>query len=136
MLNLLILCGRQPLIAGMQHYNHIVNQNHIQAAKEYRNWIESYSVDDIRKANLARSKLRRMGINPCTKLNDARSVKKFSSAFIFFYTERKRSGDYKGIKITEASKLLGREFKELSKEERQVRHPCYSWTEYELTSLS
>ena len=105
-----------------QHYNHLANENKAKNQANYRKWIESYTPAQIRQANLARISLKRRLKQPRSwpPLRDERQVTGFRSPYIFFFTERRKSGDYHGIKTTEAARLIATEFRALSADELKV----------------
>ena len=54
------------------------------------------------------------------QLHDERQVTRYISAYNFFYSDRTKSGDFHGIKSTEATKLIAKEWKALSADEAKV----------------
>lgn len=96
-----------------QHYNHIANENKAKTQANYRKWLEPFHPVQIRQANNARAALTRSTKKGWRPLKDERQVKSFRNAYNFFFAERMESGDFHGIKIPEAAKLIGREFKAL-----------------------
>lgn len=54
------------------------------------------------------------------KLVDERLVKGLRTQYNQFYTERYKSGDYKGMNVGEAGKLIGAEWRALSASEKKV----------------
>ncbi|KAL9071314.1 MAG: hypothetical protein Q9161_004330 [Pseudevernia consocians] len=102
----------------VEHYNHLANQNKAMNATAYRQWIESHTPEIIHEANLARLHLKRLGVN-ASPLHDHRQVKGVRNAYSFFYQERMQSGDLRGLKVAEAAKLLGREWKSLQPHEKK-----------------
>jgi hypothetical protein len=55
-----------------------------------------------------------------TKLVDDRHPKGLTPTYTYFFTERMASGDFKGIKLQDYSKLIGEEWKALSAGEKKV----------------
>ena len=53
-------------------------------------------------------------------LQDHRQVKRQASSYLYFHLQRLHSGAFKGLKIPEAAKLVGREWKGLSASEKKV----------------
>ncbi|KAL9133851.1 MAG: hypothetical protein Q9175_004971 [Cornicularia normoerica] len=102
----------------VEHYNHLANQNKAANAAAYRQWVESYTPAIIHEANLARHHLKRLGVKS-PQLQDHRQVKGPRTSFTYFYGERYRSGDLRGLKVSEATKLAGREWKGLSASEKK-----------------
>jgi hypothetical protein len=88
--------------------------------------VRSHTPDQIRIANNARNQLRkklaaRKGRPAYTeKLIDDRRVRP-PNAYNIFFIERYATGDMKGIKVTEAAKLIASEWKVLSEAEKKVR---------------
>lgn len=54
------------------------------------------------------------------KIKDDRLVKHPRNAYTFFVRDRHTSGDFKGIKVSEATVLIAREFKGLTDSEKKV----------------
>ncbi|KAL9027098.1 MAG: hypothetical protein Q9196_004331 [Gyalolechia fulgens] len=94
----------------------MANQNKATNASLYREWIRSYTPVQIVQANVARRVLKRLTKRPRSwpLLKDERLVKRFKTGYEIFYTQRYNSGDFAGMKSTEASKLIGPEWKELN----------------------
>ncbi|KAL8687322.1 MAG: hypothetical protein Q9218_006469 [Villophora microphyllina] len=104
-----------------EHYNHTANQNKATNAAEFRKWIESYTPSQINLANNARMALRkRDGAKTWPKLQDERLVTTAKRNFILFYTERYKSGDFKGIPVQEAAKVIGGEWRALDAAEKRL----------------
>ncbi|KAL8696398.1 MAG: hypothetical protein Q9201_007676 [Fulgogasparrea decipioides] len=103
-----------------EHYNHIANQNKAANAAQYREWITSHTPSQIHEANNARILLRRRTKGTLwPKLQDERLVTRLKNSYNLFYTQRYRSGDFAGMKVTEAAKLIGSEWRGLSADEKQ-----------------
>lgn len=85
-------------------------------------WIESKTEEEIRAANRARSRLRKLGFNSKFRLIDPRHVPKIQPYTVFF-KERWSSGAFSNQVVTEAAKQIGREWKALSDAEREVCFP-------------
>ena len=83
----------------------------------------------IRKANNARLLLKRRGVHGrWLKLQDDRQVKGTMTAYLFFFVDRRASGDFAHISVQEATKRIAQEWKDLSTEEKQVsdiKYPYY-----------
>jgi hypothetical protein len=93
-------------------------------------WVNSHTPEQIRLANNARSLLKRRaaaaapgtkrGIRSLNKIRDERQVKRGQSGYLTFALERRESGDYKNIKLSESSKLISEEWKALSAGQKKV----------------
>ncbi|KAF1944516.1 hypothetical protein EJ02DRAFT_452379 [Clathrospora elynae] len=114
--------------AELEHYNHIANEKTTARRAELQAWLKSYTPDQIKTANNARALLRRKLAGTLkkkkypahtNKLHDDRHVKQSPSAYILFLKDRYASGDFKGIKPTEATKLIGSEWLSLSSSEKK-----------------
>ena len=103
----------------LKHYNHLANQNKAANDTAYRQWIESHTPTVIHEANLARQHLKRLGVH-ATPLQDHRQVKGLRTTYTYFYQSRMQTGDFRGLKVSEAAKLIGREWKGLSASEKKV----------------
>lgn len=95
----------------------------------YRAWIHSHTVEEIKQANSARRKLKRKSASsglpkpPRSKLTlliDDRKTKSPVSPYLAFLSDRYASGDYKGLRASDASRLAAEEWKTLDATEKQV----------------
>jgi hypothetical protein len=120
----------RPLSDSYQHYNHIANANKAENQAAYTAWVESYTPEQIRKANSARQTLKRKTATPQGKkssgrglspIKDERQIKRPNSGYLKFSIDRRETGDFKGIPIAESSKLITKEWKELGAGEKKVR---------------
>ncbi|KAF2031990.1 hypothetical protein EK21DRAFT_61887 [Setomelanomma holmii] len=114
--------------AELEHYNHLASEKTVVRRAEYRAWIQSHTPQQIHDANNARARLRKLLKSSAgkrrypihtQKLEDDRQPKRLRSSFTVFFTERHASGDLKGIKVTEATKLIAEEWKALSEGEKK-----------------
>lgn len=110
---------------------------------EYKAWVKSYTPDQIRLANNARAQLRRRlagtlkgAISHTQTIEDGRQVKRPTSAWGFFFAERQASSDFGGITVTERSRLISSEWKELSASEKQVCIPSHGHGKHDLTYMT
>ena len=111
----------QYAYGAIQHYNHIANQNRAENQRAYREWILSMTPDNIRKANVARNNLKRLGIKGYrVHLVDDRQVTRPRSAHVEFLKERFSTGDMKGIAAAHALKQIMKEWRELGETDKQV----------------
>lgn len=58
-------------------------------------------------------------------LQDDRQVKGPRYPYNLFFQQRMQSGDLKGLKLSEAAKLIGREWKGLTADEKKVCRSMY-----------
>lgn len=102
--------------ADLERLNRIANENKAANAIIYKNWVESHTPDEIRLANLARLHIRRLTNKTSSPrlIKDDRTVKRPVRPMMMFVRERFESGDFAGIKVTEAVKRIAQEFRELS----------------------
>jgi len=109
--------------AELEHYNHLAHVSNEASDAEYKRWVESHDVNEIKLANLARQKLRRSldakGAKKWPAIKDERQVKRATTSYVQFSVSRQASGDFTHIKIGERAKLLSQEWKALSDEEKQ-----------------
>ncbi|KAI9779037.1 MAG: hypothetical protein M1816_003766 [Peltula sp. TS41687] len=114
--------------AELEHYNHIVNQNVVANDAAYKTWVESHTPDAIRVANNARRALNNLQANqkpgsPRSRkfppIKDQRQPKRTTTQYTLFFTDRHRSGDFRHMPIPEAAKLIGREWRELSANDKE-----------------
>ncbi|KAF2472001.1 uncharacterized protein BDR25DRAFT_221485 [Lindgomyces ingoldianus] len=121
--------------AEKEHYNHLANERAAAQQAEYKRWVLSHTPEQIRIANLARLNLRRRVPTTAgkrkypphtSKIKDDRQVKRPSSAYLRFATERNTSGDMKSIAKSEVMKLIGNEWNALSASEKQKYEDAYT----------
>lgn len=112
-----------------QQLNHQANENKAANQAAYKKWVESYTPDQIRLANIARKALQRKVPSPTGKkssrrgvvqIHDDRQVKRPQSAYFKFTLDRKASGDFKGIALGDVAKQVTKEWNELSAGEKKV----------------
>jgi hypothetical protein len=81
----------------------------------------TFAPSEIRQANLARLMLKRRFKNYTKPLiRDGRIPRRPSTAPLRFYKERWASGDYVHLSAPEVVKLLVKEYKDLSPEQKKV----------------
>ncbi|OSS45617.1 hypothetical protein B5807_09694 [Epicoccum nigrum] len=119
--------------AEHEKYNHIAAERTEARAAEYKAWVESHTPDQIRIANNARAKLKRKLAEKSAlagydkvptpvqtqPIKDERRARHPKSAWVFFFSERLQSTDFKGIAIKPRTGLISDEWKALSAEEKQ-----------------
>ncbi|KAL8812396.1 MAG: hypothetical protein Q9223_007304 [Gallowayella weberi] len=91
-------------------------------AKESSKLYRSFTPEEreIHEANVARRALRsRTSARPWPKLHDERLVTRLQNAYSRFTVQRHRSGDFAGLGIVEASKLIGAEWRALSASDKE-----------------
>ena len=104
----------------------------------FKRWVESHTPEQIQQANNARLQLRKKYPKQKTKwakIPDERVPKRPASPFAVFNTNRQASGDFNGIKLTEAVKLVGQEWKALSSSEKEVCPYSNSQSDPNLTDV-
>ncbi|KAE9376948.1 hypothetical protein N431DRAFT_401543 [Stipitochalara longipes BDJ] len=107
--------------AELEHYNHLANQNKTANAIAYKQWVESYTPEQIRVANNARAQLRTKDpLHTWKPIHDDRNPKRPSSPLIFFAKEKYASGDLKGITLGDNARLVAREWAALSPSDRKA----------------
>ncbi|KAF2233577.1 hypothetical protein EV356DRAFT_533582 [Viridothelium virens] len=118
-----------------EHYNHLLNEKKANYTSSYREWVHSHTPEQIRQANKARVTLRRKLTtttpNPGHKkrpkshgrvirpITDDRTVKGPRSSLTYFTRDRHQSGDMKGLRVSEAGKLIANEFNALTASEKE-----------------
>ncbi|KAF1357017.1 hypothetical protein BDV97DRAFT_343277 [Delphinella strobiligena] len=111
--------------AELEHYNHLAAQRSAEKQQGYDAWLKTYTPDQIRLANIARRRLRSLIPTKARKYNeiaDDRQVKGIRGPYSYFFAHRVLSGDFKNIKATDSSKLIGQEWAALTEGEKQVSH--------------
>ncbi|EXJ85975.1 hypothetical protein A1O1_06344 [Capronia coronata CBS 617.96] len=107
-----------------EQYNHQANLNKEKNIEAYKRWVQSFTPLEIKKANNARKLLAKKAKAAGKKtkflsIKDDRSVKAPQNAYSFFFTDRHKSGDLKGMSVGESGKLVGKEWKSLSPSEKK-----------------
>ncbi|KAI9800095.1 MAG: hypothetical protein M1825_004277 [Sarcosagium campestre] len=124
----------------LEHYNHLANQNKASNSLAYKKWVESHTPTQIYLANNARKTLKRRTAHPgqYAPIKDDRQPKRPANAYARFFQDRFSSGDYRGMTVPEAAKLLGGEWKALSSSEKQpfVDQAAKDMTRFEVESKS
>lgn len=116
------------LILAVKHYNHLATERTAARRVEYRTWVYSHTPEEIKDANKARAKLRvKLPLSKSgrrkshtLRIPDDRAVKQPRTPFVRFVMDRHTTGDFKGITLSNASKLLAAEWKALSVSEKKV----------------
>ncbi|MCJ1287124.1 hypothetical protein MMC26_006472 [Xylographa opegraphella] len=104
----------------LEHYNHIAHLNKAASRDAYEAWIQSLTPEKIRKANIARNALTRLGVKGFSRrLKDERQVKRPVPAHVFFLKERFNSGDMHGMALPDAARLIMKEWRELGDSDKQ-----------------
>ncbi|KAH7330278.1 hypothetical protein BKA65DRAFT_554265 [Rhexocercosporidium sp. MPI-PUGE-AT-0058] len=111
--------------AELESYNHIAAQNAAENKAMHKKWVESYTPDQIRLANNARRALRLLAkdhkrVKSLPAIEDERQPKGRASARAIYCGDRWASGDFKGISLSDASKLLAKEWDALPSSDRQA----------------
>ncbi|KAJ4416349.1 hypothetical protein N0V82_006786 [Gnomoniopsis sp. IMI 355080] len=88
-------------------------ENKATNAANYKKWVESHTVEDIYKANLARSRLTRVYTVKTRKIIDERMPKRPTTSFAHFVKARMSSHN-EGQSMLEAVKEIGAVWKSLS----------------------
>ncbi|PVH87230.1 hypothetical protein DL98DRAFT_510091 [Cadophora sp. DSE1049] len=110
----------------LESYNRIATQNEADNNAAYKKWVESYTPDQIRIANNARRALRLLvtkgakNIKHYRPIKDERQPKRASTPMAVFLKDRWDSGDFKGIKLPDAGRLISKEWEALSASDRQA----------------
>ncbi|TVY46107.1 Non-histone chromosomal protein [Lachnellula subtilissima] len=101
--------------------NQKANENKALTDIAFKKWVETHTPEQIRDANNARSMLKRkLGKHHAyPPITDPRLPKRAASAYLFFVKDRFTSGDFKGISIVEATRLIAAEWKALAAGERK-----------------
>ncbi|KAF2120515.1 hypothetical protein BDV96DRAFT_641193 [Lophiotrema nucula] len=119
--------------AEREHYNHLTSERNAARKAEYNAWVRSYTPEQIRIANNARARLRKLlkgkqksAPAHTAKIQDDRQYKKGPTSYAMFIKDRYASGDLKGIGVGEAAKLISNEWKSLSAGEKQKYNDAYA----------
>lgn len=90
-------------------------------AAALKEFIESHTPEQIRLANNARLLLKKLtGKARGLQLQDSRIPKRTRSPLAIFTQDRWATGDLKGVALVDATRIVRKEFDELSATERKV----------------
>lgn len=112
-----------------QRLNQEASSNKAKNDAAYKQWLATHDPLAIKKANKARQTLRKQAKNPkrtsrYAPIKDDRLVKEPRTAWIYFLISRQASGDFKGLTLSETSKLISKEWHTLPANEKEVNiHP-------------
>ncbi|KAJ5546772.1 hypothetical protein N7494_004357 [Penicillium frequentans] len=81
-------------------------------------WLKQYTPLQIKEANNARRSLARLTGKPARLIVDDRLVKRPVSAFFWFMSERKASGDLKYMQTPEVAKQIAQEWNDMTETEK------------------
>ncbi|KAF2267126.1 hypothetical protein CC78DRAFT_577666 [Lojkania enalia] len=116
-----------------ERYNHLTNERNAARKAEYEAWVRSYTPEQIRLANLARTRLRSKlkGIIKgypiyTRKIEDSRQIKKPAPAYAIFLAERYQSGDLKSMAASQTGRLIKQEWEALSGSEKKKYQDEYA----------
>ena len=103
-------------------------QNKAKNTEALRAWTERHSPEEIRQANLARQRLKRMGLKGFSRrIVDERQVKRPMGARILFFKDRYESGEMKGLSLPDATRLIGQEWSDMPKARKDVSDFFLLW---------
>ncbi|KAI9728676.1 MAG: hypothetical protein M1828_002782 [Chrysothrix sp. TS-e1954] len=141
---------RQLSTGDRQHLVDESAENRVKNERALHAWIVSHSPEQIRLANEARRKMNSLrkaskatstqGVCQAVKLlKDDRKPRRPLTPYFQYMQERKASGDFQGVKITEMTKALGKEWQAMGAQEKERRlqeyGPIYEAYEKERKSL-
>lgn len=121
--------------------NHTSNQNKAKNDAAYKSWVSQHSPLAIKIANDARRALNKEAkagkgkVKSIQLIKDDRLVKQSPSAFIYFNSERRASGDFKHMAFAEAARLAAKEWKALSASEKKVSHKKLEYAATAITNF-
>ncbi|KAK6006466.1 hypothetical protein QM012_006876 [Aureobasidium pullulans] len=105
-----------------EHINHLVTEYNAKSLREFQEWLNGHTPAQILEANVARARLRRLVADSGSKyalIKDPRLIKKPTSSYLHYHTERLASGDFRGIGAQVSAKDIAKEFKALSASEKK-----------------
>ncbi|KAA8566858.1 hypothetical protein EYC84_009957 [Monilinia fructicola] len=105
----------------LERLNRIANENKAANSIAHKKWVESHTPEEIRLANLARLRIRRLTnkVSSPRIIKDDRAPKNRTLPLAIFVQERFRSGEFAGLKVTESVKRISDEYKELTPAQRK-----------------
>ncbi|KAM0502591.1 hypothetical protein ACHAP6_000501 [Verticillium nonalfalfae] len=110
--------------AETERLKDLAEKNKVANNAAYKAWVESHTPAEIVAANNARNVLRRKvnkgkGVTHRFPIRDERLPKRPTTVYNLFFKARWASGDFSGS-VTEATRTIAEEYKQLSEEQRQV----------------
>lgn len=126
-----------------EHLNHLVTEHNAKSLREFQEWLNTHTPAQIKDANHARTRLRKLVAEPkkthqFAPIKDARLLKRPTSTYIQYHMERLASGDFRNVSTTQAAKDISTEFKALSASEKKVSlefpHVCFNRLTDHITS--
>ncbi|RDL41967.1 uncharacterized protein BP5553_01946 [Venustampulla echinocandica] len=107
--------------AELETYNHKANQNKLENEAALKKWVETHTPEEIRIANNARTLLKRKLEKPnrFTLISDPRMPKRPINPYLLYVRDKMTSGDFKGIKTSEAVTLISNEWRALSPSQKK-----------------
>ncbi|EEY18624.1 predicted protein [Verticillium alfalfae VaMs.102] len=111
-------------LTSNQRLKDLAEKNKVANNAAYKAWVESHTPAEIVAANNARNVLRRKvnkgrGVTHRFPIRDERLPKRPTTVYNLFFKARWASGDFSGS-VTEATRTIAEEYKQLSEEQRQV----------------
>lgn len=109
-----------------EHLNHLVTEHNAKSLREFQEWLNAHTPAQIKDANQARARLRKLVPEGPKKtlqfapIKDARLLKRPSGTYLQYHMERLESGDFRNVSFTDVSKDIATEFKALSASEKKV----------------
>src|SRR5437762_2433780 len=85
----------------------------------YDKWLHAMSPERVRKANMARIRLRKAG-RKYHLINDDRAVAKPKNGYMFYFIEHVHSPDYMNLPTIAKTKAIGANWKRLSASEKEA----------------
>lgn len=108
-----------------QHINQTVKSNKQTNELAYKKWVTSFTPTEINKANKARTQLNKLLMKPGKNapyklIKDERRPKNPIPALFLFNKDRWASGDFRGLDVGAATRLVSAEWDALSAAEKKV----------------
>ncbi|KAH0287858.1 hypothetical protein M436DRAFT_45427 [Aureobasidium namibiae CBS 147.97] len=106
-----------------EHLNHLMTEHNAKSLREFQEWLNSHTPAQIKVANQARARLRKLGAegkkSQFAPIKDARLLKRPSGPYLHYHMDRLASGDFRNVSTIDASKDISVEFKALSASEKK-----------------
>ncbi|KAJ5630780.1 uncharacterized protein N7484_010880 [Penicillium longicatenatum] len=101
-----------------ERFQNQAEENRVANEASLASWLKQYTPLQIKEANSARRSLARLTGKPARPIVDDRLVKRPMTAFFWFMSERKASGDLKYMQASEVAKQIAQEWKDMTETEK------------------
>ncbi|KAI1925368.1 hypothetical protein LOZ65_002905 [Ophidiomyces ophidiicola] len=97
-----------------------VAKENVEANREaFAQWVKSHTALQIKEANTARRRLRRLTKRSVREISDSRQVKRPKTSYIIFAQEKLQSGEFDHLELTKKMVHIGQTWRNLSSAEQE-----------------